>query len=168
MIRYFGLPLLLLAAVLQVTVVPEFRIGDGGPDLVLMMGVSWILLAGMDEGLIWTIFGGLLLDVLQGTPLGTAALALVVAVSVPGIVLGQLGRGSALLPALAAIAATGIYHLALIVLYIVIGTPADIGHTLLYVTVPTAVFNVVLIIPVYKLLGVVYSATRPPGVTGKG
>ncbi|MCC7207064.1 MAG: rod shape-determining protein MreD [Anaerolineae bacterium] len=166
MIRYFGLPLLILAAVLQVTVVPEFRIADGGPDLVLMMGVSWILLAGMDEGLIWTIFGGLLLDVLQGTPMGTAALALVVAVSLPAVALGQLGRGSALLPALAAVSATGIYHLVLMVLYIVIGAPADIGYTLLYVTLPTAIFNAVLIIPVYRLLGVVYSATRPPGVTG--
>lgn len=166
MIRYFGLPLLILAAVLQVTVVPEFRIGDGGPDVVLMMGVSWTLLAGMDEGLIWTVFGGLLLDVLQGTPLGAIALALVVAVSLPGIALGQLGRGRALLPMLAVVAATGIYHLALFVLYIVIGTPADIGHTLLHVTLPTAVFNAVLIIPVYRVLGVVYSATRPPGVSG--
>jgi rod shape-determining protein MreD len=166
MIRYFGLPLLLLAAVLQVTVMPEFRIGDGGPDLVLMMGVSWTLLAGMDEGLIWVIFGGLLLDVLQGTPLGVVALALVVAVSVPGIALGQIGRGSALLPALAVFVATGIYHLVLLVLYIIIGNPADIGHTLMNVTLPTTVFNAVLMIPVYRLLGVVYTATRPPGVTG--
>ncbi|HVO43543.1 MAG TPA: rod shape-determining protein MreD, partial [Aggregatilineales bacterium] len=75
--RYLSIPLLFIAVILQTTVIPEIRIGGGGPDLVLMMVISWGLLAEADEAIFWAVVGGIIQDLAIGLPTGMSALALV-------------------------------------------------------------------------------------------
>ena len=165
MSRYFSLPLLLVAVILQTTIVTEFRIADGGVDLPLLLIVSWVLLAGLEEGLIWAIVGGILQDLVRGIPPGVSSLAFVVATGLPGIIIGQVSRRNLIFPPLVAAMATAIYHVLLIGLYAVISRPVDFSYVLVYVTAPTLVFNVALSLPVFRAMGVVYAATRPRGIT---
>jgi len=51
--RYISFPVLLVVVILQSTVVPYFRVAGGGPDLILMVVLSWMMLAGLEEGLVW-------------------------------------------------------------------------------------------------------------------
>jgi rod shape-determining protein MreD len=163
--RYFSLPLLLVVVVIQVTVVPKFRIAEGGPDLVLLLVLSWMLLAGMEEGVIWAILGGVLQDLITGIPLGTTALALVVVSSTANLIVGEVGPGNLIYPPIIAAAGTVLYHVLLVVLFSLIGRPVELGHTLLYVTLPTALFNVVLSVPIFRVMGRVFKATRPRHVS---
>ncbi len=165
MSRYFSLPLLLVAVVIQATIVPELRVAEGGPDFVLLLVLSWMLLAGMEEGVVWAILGGVMQDLITGIPLGTTALALVIVSSAANLVAGEVAPGNLIYPPIIAAAGTALYHGVLIALFSLIGRPVEWGHTLLYVTLPTVVFNMVLSVPVFRVMGRVFKATRPRHVS---
>lgn len=163
--RYISLPILFIAAILQSTIVPEIRIGEGGPDLILMLVLSWMMLADMQEGIVWAMVGGILQDLVNGLPTGTSALALVVVAFLVNLVLGPVARNNFVIPPVVIAVGTVLYHVLLIGLFAILGRPVPISYTLIHVTLPTVVFNVVLILPVYRLMGAVYGASRPRRVT---
>ena len=165
MTRYISLPILIIAAILQSTVIPEIRIGGGGPDLIFMLVVSWTLLAGIEEGTVWALIGGIVQDLLNGTPTGTSALGLVALVFVITLAIRPVSRKNLVVPPLVAAVGTAVYHLLLIVLLTVVGRPASISYTLPYVTLPTVLFNTVLMLPVFRVMGAVYESSRPRRVT---
>jgi rod shape-determining protein MreD len=162
--RYAGLPILMIAAILQSTVVPELRIG-GGPDLIIMLVLSWVLLADLEEGLFWAISGGIFQDLISGIPTGTTALALVVVSFLVNITVGTIARNNIVIPPIIAAVGTVLYHLLLIVLLAIIGRSVSLTYTLLNITLPTVLFNVILMLPIFRLMGVVFGASRPRRVT---
>jgi len=163
--RYISLPILIIAAILQSTIIPEIRIGGGGPDLIVMLVVSWTLLAGIEEGTVWALIGGVVQDLLNGTPTGTSALALVALVFLITLALRPVSRKNLVVPPLVAAAGTALYHLMLIVMLTVVGHPVAISYSLPYVTLPTVLFNTVLMLPVFRVMGAVYESSRPRRVT---
>ena len=73
---WIGAGVLLIAALVQGSVLP-FIIGNRVPvNLVLVLVIGWALLRGLKSALIWAMVGGLWLDLLSGVPLGSAMLAL--------------------------------------------------------------------------------------------
>ena len=85
---WIGAGLLLIAALVQGSVLP-FIIGERVPiNLVLVLVIGWALLRGLKSALVWAMVGGLWLDLLSGLPLGTAmfALSLVAYVCTIGVI----------------------------------------------------------------------------------
>ncbi|MCC7450317.1 MAG: rod shape-determining protein MreD [Anaerolineae bacterium] len=165
MTRYISLPILIIAAILQSTVIPEIRIGGGGPDLIVMLVIAWALLAGVEEGTVWALIGGVVQDLLNGTPTGTSALALVVLVFVITLAIRPVNRKNLIVPPLVAAVGTVLYHVMLMALLTVVGRPVSISYTLPYVTLPTVLFNTVLMLPVFRVMGAIYESSRPRRVT---
>ncbi len=163
--RYLSLPILLITVILQTTVMPEFQIRSGRADLLFTIILSWTLLAGAEQGIVWALVGGVLQDLLTGVPLGTSALVLVVVMFAISSLVGQVGRSNILLPPLVAGAGTAIYHLILLVVYAVLGRGSPIGYSLLNVTLPTVLLNVILILPIFRAMGVLFEAIRPRRVS---
>ena len=163
--RYLSLPILVIAAILQSTVVPEIRIGGGGPDLILMAVLSWMLLADTEEGIIWAMVGGIVQDLISGIPTGTSALALVFVAFAANLAFGPLARNNVVIPPIAVALGTVLYHLILAVLLSILGRNVAFVYMLVYVTFPTVLFNFVLMLPMYRLLGVAFGASRPRRVT---
>lgn len=163
--RYLALPILLIAAVIQSTIVPEIRIGSGGPDLVLMLVLSWTLLADIEEGVVWAIVGGVVQDLINGVPLGTSALALVILAFAVNVSIRTVAWNNLIIPVPAAAVGTILYHLMLFVLLAVLGRRISMVYMLTSVTLPTLVFNAILILPIFRLAGLIYRASRPRRVT---
>ncbi len=163
--RYLSIPILIIAAVLQSSVIPAIRIASGGPDLIFMLVLSWMMLADTEEGIFWAMVGGITQDLVSGLPTGTSALALVIVAFLVNLVFGPIARNNLIIPPVVIAAGTVLYHLLLIGLLAVLGRPVPISYTLTYVTFPTLLFNVVLSLPVYRLMGAVYGASRPRRVT---
>lgn len=163
--RYFSLPILLAAVILQSTVMPEFQIRSGRADLIFTLILSWTLLAGMEQGIVWALVGGILQDLVSGMPLGTSALVLTVIMFAVATITGQIGRSNILIPPLVAAGSTAVYHLLLMILYSVLGRPSPMGYSLLNVTLPTVLLNTILILPVYRILGALFEAIRPRRVS---
>jgi rod shape-determining protein MreD len=162
--RYLSLPLLLLAALLQATIVHEFRIGEAGPDLVLLVALAWGLLAGIEEGLLWAIVGGILLDLIAGNALGTSSLALVLAVGGICVLTGPIGKGNILLAVPLAAAATFILHLALVGIFFLAQTRVPLFYALLNITLPSALYNGLLMLVIYVLVGLLYRQPKKAGL----
>jgi rod shape-determining protein MreD len=163
--RYLALPILLIAAVLQSTIVPEIRIGNGGPDLVLMLVLSWTLLADIEEGVVWAIVGGVIQDLINGVPLGTSALALVLLAFAVNLSIRTIASNNLIIPLPVAAVGTILYHLMLFVLLAILGRRISMGYMLASVTLPTLVYNAALMLPIFRLAGWVYRASRPRRVT---
>jgi rod shape-determining protein MreD len=81
-----------VAALLETTVGPHVAAGDGGPHLVLVLGVVWTVAAGLESGLAWAFAGGLALDVLAQRPIGSSAFILLVCLAAAAILATALSR----------------------------------------------------------------------------
>ncbi len=69
-----------LAALIQSTAIPFAAGGGADLDLVLVLAITWTMVAGLEGGLVWALVGGLIVDVLLMRPLGLTALLLTLAV----------------------------------------------------------------------------------------
>ena len=159
--RYVGIPILTLAAILNATMMSELRIGGGAPDLVFLLVMSWALLADLREGLIWAVFGGVMQDLLSIAPLGTSALGLVLVVFAADTVFGAVGRRNLVAPLLVAVTGTLIYHLGVLLVLSITGTEVPFWEGLTYVTFPSVVYNLVLVLPVFRTVGAFHRALQP-------
>ncbi len=82
---YFGIPILLLAAVAQSVVIERISILGGRPDLCALFVVTWSIIRGADEGALWGFVGGIFCDLLSGSGLGLWTLSL----TAVGLLVGQ-------------------------------------------------------------------------------
>src|SRR5574341_93208 len=157
-----GIPLFLLLALIQATVLPYLRIFGGQPDLIVIVVVAWSVLDHDVESMAWGLAGGLCLDFLSGAPLGLSALALVPLAFVVGLTEAQVYRANLFLPLVLAAGSALAYHLIyLILLRFLAGMPIAWSDALWYVTLPSVAFDVILFIPALRLLGRVYARLRP-------
>jgi hypothetical protein len=56
---------------------------------------------------------------------------------------------------------TVIYHLAILAVLQIVGYGLPLGEGLLYVTLPTMVYNMILILPVFRTMGLVQQWLAP-------
>lgn len=161
MARYIGIPILALAAILNATVMAEIRVGNGAPDLVFLLVISWALLVSVQDAMVWAVIGGVFQDVFSVAPLGTSALGLVIVAFLADTVFGEVSRRNLLIPPLVAAVGTLIYHAGVLVALQMALIAVPVGTGLLYVTLPTMVFNTILILPVFRLVGQVHYWLTP-------
>lgn len=149
---YLSALALILAAVLQVTVLPLLTGSSLNVDLVLLLVLAWGIIRGVQEGLLWGLMGGLILDVVSAAPFGTT-MAVLATIGVLGGIRGiPLLRGSVLAPMIAAGAATVVYDGLLMALWALFGREwrwLDAFHG---VILPAALLNALVMAPIYWLL----------------
>lgn len=160
-IYYFGFPLLLLAAIFDSTLMTLFRLWGGGPNLVLMVVVSWALLVELDEALPWAVMGGIMRDLLSVSPTGSSALALVLIVIVIDRFLPTLSWRNVFLPILVVGAATVFYDVVLFGILVLDGRPAPAFQTITYVIMPGTIQNMLMIVVVFRTIGGINQYFRP-------
>jgi rod shape-determining protein MreD len=163
---YLSIPVLALAVIVQSTLIPEIQIGGAMPDLVLLLALAWTLMAGFQTGSIWAMVGGVLQDLVSATPVGTTSLALVIVVGGASLVLGRVNPRNLIYPALAAGPGTLAAHLVILVVLALTGRPVPLNDLLVHVTLPSMVYNMAVMVPVYRVMGGFYISSRPHRVIG--
>lgn len=131
---------------------PHLAVLGVKPDLVLLTVISWSLLRGAKEGMIWALVGGIGLDLLSGAPFGTSTVALVILSLVAG--LGELSvfRTHIALPLISTLIATMAYDLFFMLLLYARGCSIAWTDNLIKVVLPSTLLNVLLSPLVYKAL----------------
>ncbi|HDQ34957.1 MAG TPA: rod shape-determining protein MreD [Chloroflexi bacterium] len=141
---YFGIPILLLGAVLQSIWLEDVRILGGRPDLVMLLVITWAIIRGLDEGVLWGFVGGLFCDLLSGGPFGVWSVALtLVAFLVGQPWVHSLGPTSIRLAMMAGLGTLAAHHL-LLGMLILLGYPVDWGWSLQTIIGPAALLNFLL------------------------
>lgn len=162
MANYIGIPILLLAAVINATIMPELRLGNGTADLVFLLVMSWALLADVRDAMLWAVIGGMLQDVLSIAPVGTSALGLVIVAFAADAVFGTVSRGNLIVPLVVAGVGTVVYQMLTLLLLRMLGLSAvGLGQGVVYVMVPSTIMNVLLVLPVFRLMGTVHRRAFP-------
>lgn len=141
---YFGIPILLAAAVMQSVVIERISILGGRPDFVLLVVVTWSIIRGADEGALWGFVGGIFCDLLSGSGLGLWTLSL----TAVGLLVGQpwvhaLGPTVIRLALMSAVG-TLFGHMLLMLAMVLFGHAVAIGRAFQTVAGPAAFLNLLL------------------------
>lgn len=143
-------PGMALAAVLQTAVLPRFLVLGQAPRLLFLLALSWGLLKGAEEGVIWGFIAGLFQDLFSIAPLGGSSLTYMVAILLMVYVNRVLPVNRFLLPMLFAALGT-VVQLSLYLLFLRI---LGLAQTLPVATalLPMVLLHAVAVLPVYWLL----------------
>lgn len=158
---YAVFAVLAAVALLQSSVLYRFSLVGARLNLMLLVVVSWSLLRGSREGIVWGFIGGLALDFLSGAPIGSCALALTLAGYLAGLGQLTLYRTSPPFPSLVALGASVFYDIALIMVLSTTGRAAAWQEVLIGVTMPTALLGSLMMPLVYRGLTWLHRKTLP-------
>jgi rod shape-determining protein MreD len=114
----------LLAALLETSVLTELAVGGVKPDLVLVLAVVVTMVVGFEDGLVWAVVGGFLIDALSARPLGATALGILVVIGLAALVARVMGTPRVVTVALVAFALSWVYQA---VVFAILAVTAGIG-----------------------------------------
>jgi rod shape-determining protein MreD len=149
---YICIPILAVAAALQSSVVPQFRLYSGQLDLVLLLVITWAVQAELEEGLFWAFTGGIMQDLLSITPLGTSSIGMVTIVFGLDFLRRRLFRINLIWLTGTVILGTILQQTVIYLTLLIQGSSYDIIEVLRYVLLPGLFFNLVLLLPVYLVV----------------
>lgn len=156
-----ALALVFLAALLQVGIVASLVVAGGAPDLMLVLVVVLALERGSLPGAALGFVGGLVADVLTLDTLGLSSLVLTLA----GFWAGRYGETTArsrrLAPLLAVGAITVLATVLALVLRYLLGEEVAAGHALGTALGPALALNLLLALPVLRLVRKVVGEPAP-------
>ena len=121
----FGL-LLVVAALLQSTLLPRWQLLAVTPSLVVVLLLAWSAYRGIPEALAWVLIAGFALDVLGLDRLGANALALLPVALLGGLSRGRFFHSALVFPMVLAMAATFLYVGTLLALRGLLGEGGDV------------------------------------------
>jgi rod shape-determining protein MreD len=147
---------LLAATILESTVWPVFGFSGGVPDLVLVLVVSWGLVRGREEGMVWGMLGGLSVGLLSGGPLGAHSLMMTMIGFAAGLGQRSPFRSRLLVPLVSIALGTLAYDAGLALVLRLSGWPMAINPIVLRVVAPAIVANGVLMLLVYGLISYLF------------
>ncbi len=160
----FGLPILIVVAVLQSTVLYHVRFIGGSFDTMLIIVLAWSLAQRGNDGLIWAFVGGLIADSLSAGPPGAITLSLVGVIAVISVTEGRFYKANWPVAMISSVLGTLIYHLIYLLVLAISGYPVNLIDTIAVVTFPSAILNFLLMLPTYQTARVVARLAAPPKV----
>jgi rod shape-determining protein MreD len=158
---FLGFVLLWLVAILKSTLMPHLRLEGGAPDLMLMMVISWALLATYSEAFLWAVIGGVSQDLLSGVPTGSSALALLLVALLASLLQTQLYRSNVLIVLLMTLVGSLVFQLVMMLVLALSGYRVDWIYNIVYIVTPTTILNLLLIIPIFRVMQVLYERLNP-------
>jgi rod shape-determining protein MreD len=157
-----GALLVVMAAVAQVSIAPEFSIFGVQPNLVLVVLVAWTVVRGRREALLLIPLGGLVLGLFDTQPLGVAILALAPLVVLAELPEMRLVESSLAQAVLIIIIATLCYEIAFLLTFVVAGEQLDWLSATLDILVPAIIANTLVLLPVLGVMRLATVESRRP------
>jgi len=152
--------LLVVIALAQTTLSPRLALLGVQPNLMLLAVLSWSLLRGGKEGMLWAFGGGVLLDMLSGSPFGTSTLSLLLVSFLSGLGEVMMFRPSLSLRLVASFAGSLLHDSAFLMILQLMGWPVDWPTSLWRLMLLAAGLNTVLMPLVYVLLRWLHRRTK--------
>ena len=152
MTLYLAVPLLVVISILQTTIIPELAVWGVFADLPLLVVVSWSLLRGSREGIVWGFITGLTVDLFSGAPFGAATLPMILVGLLAGLGQATIFRAHVALPLVAMFLASVLYDLLFLLIVRLSGNPVAWLESLLRLILPSALLNALLMPIVFVIM----------------
>lgn len=156
---YLSVPVMVLLTVVQTAVLPRFPILGLIPQLSFLVALSWGLLRGPNEGLVWGFVGGFFLDLFTIAPMGVTALSFMVAILAVTWIEHAVSSSRFFIPIITAVLATIFYLVVYLLLLRLLGIQTTIQAA--SSLSPVAILHGALILPVYWLMYYLDRIFRP-------
>ncbi len=157
---WLGLPLLVLVALIEVSVLPMFRVYGLQPNLMLVLLIAWLSVRGASEAFILAPIGGVLLGFVDGAPAGTALIGLAPLAFLQDLRGSQLREGGLLATIGFTVLMSFFYNFVHLGVFTLLGQAGEWGAAAVRIIVPTVFLNVMLLPPLYWLLTLASSEQR--------
>jgi rod shape-determining protein MreD len=141
----------IIAGLLLPTCALGCRIVGVHPDLLMVVAVSWCLLRGKREALVFAAFGGLAADMQSSGPLGLLTAATVAATLAASIGEINVFRSVVPLPYVTILAASALYYVVIVIGVLLTGKPLMLGRLFTTSMVPVFVLNLLFMLPTHWL-----------------
>lgn len=151
---YLSVPILALAVVLQTTLVPQLRFWDGGPDLIFLLVLAWSVHASLEESVVWALVGGIMQDLMSVAPIGLSSMGLVLVVFAVNTLARQVHRVGLLILTGLVLAGSLFQQMSVWLLFAMWGFNVDLLDDFSFVIIPTIIYNLALVWPMYGLVRV--------------
>lgn len=152
--------LLIIIALAQTTLSPHLAILGVQPNPMLLIVLSWSLLRGGKEGMLWGFGGGILLDMLSGGPFGTSTLPLLLVSFLTGWGEVTVFRASFFLPLVVSFAGSLLHDMTSLMILQLSGWAVDWPTSLWRLVLPAACFNTLLMPLAYALMHWLHQRTK--------
>jgi rod shape-determining protein MreD len=159
---YIGIPLLLLLALLEASVLPLFRVAGLQPNLLLVLLVVWLMVRGSGEAFVLIPIGGVFMGLVDGAPMGTALLALAPIAFLQEIRGAHLSESGLVLTIAFVVFMTAAYHTVYFAIFALQGQSGPIAEALLGIVLPVGFLNVLVAIPAYVVMSAFSQELRRP------
>ncbi|MBP2649621.1 MAG: rod shape-determining protein MreD [Firmicutes bacterium] len=143
----FGI-ILVLALIIQATLLPLVAIKGVQPDLLLIVVVSWGLLAGKEQGIGLGFFAGLIQDLASGAVFGMNVLSKMATGYASGMLERQVFKENYWLPVMGVLTATLFNNTVIFVVLFLLGYSIGITELITNIVYPVA-YNMVFALPVH-------------------
>jgi rod shape-determining protein MreD len=152
MIYIVGIPLMALMALIQSTMLSQFRFLSGRPDLILLVVIGWGLAGRATESMVFAFFGGLFLDFFSALPFGTNAIALVIVALLVSLYEGRIWEANILMPLGITLMGSLVYNMIILAVLFLSGRQIDLTFAFGRVILPSTFLNIILAIPMAQAM----------------
>jgi rod shape-determining protein MreD len=159
-----GIPLLMLLAIFQSTMLGSFQFIEGRPDLVLLAVIGWGLAGGSEEAMVWGFVGGIFLDMLSSVPIGTTSITLILIGTLVSIFAGRIWEANFLMPLGTTLAGSLLFHIMSLGVILLMGREIDWAYAFSRVILPSTFINLLLALPAAQALMALRNRLYPPEV----
>ena len=156
-----GLLLLLVASLLQVTLMMRINLLNGSVDLVLLVLITWMLQPGNRLSWIWGLPAGLMIGYASALPDYIPLIGYAAAAGICQLLQRRIWQ----VPMLTVVSATllGIMaiHLTTMIFFWLSAQPIDLLEAFNLITIPSMLLNLILVLPINALMGEVDKVLNP-------
>jgi rod shape-determining protein MreD len=152
---YVGITLLFFVALIEVSVLPLFRVYGLQPNLTLVLLVAWLIIRGEEEAYVLIPIGGVLLGLVESAPMGTAIIALAPVAVLQEIRGSKLGQGGIAMAIAFAAVMSVVYNFTYLLVFTLTGESGNWLVATTDVVLPVTLLNIVVLVPLYFVFSVV-------------
>lgn len=156
---YVAIPLMAVLAVLHSSVLARIPVLGVAPQLLFLVALSWGIVRGLEEGLIWAFIAGVFADLFSLAPLGISSLAFMAGVAGPLLLQRALPPRRLLVAMFLAALGTVIYLAIYAIGLRAFGFGISLGG--LAEMLPLIGFHAVLVLPIYLIIDSFLRTFRP-------
>ena len=146
-------PILGALVILQSVVLSRVPLLYGTPDLVLLAVIAWALQKRVQTAWQWGIIGGLFVSYVSALPFGILLFGYLLVVGLVLAMRSRIWQVPILAMFIATFVGTLITHLLALIALRIIGNPISWLEALNMITLPSVIYNMMLALPFFVLLG---------------
>ena len=152
MVTLLGVPIIGFLLIIQTAIISRLKLLEGTGDLILLFVIAWALQGRVRSAWQWAIIAGVLVSLVTALPYFIALAGYLTITLMARLLQHQVWQTPILAMFVMTFVGTVVFHLLSISGLALAGTTLPIQESLTLVTLPSALINLILALPVYTVV----------------